>query len=63
MQKFERGFAQELLCPWQELDEFTNNSGLDEEGITEAAEHFQVSRLVVLSTLVNKQKLPRTRLI
>lgn len=62
MQKFERAFAQELLCPWTALDEFTDTNGLDDEGIAEAAQHFKVSELLVLTTLVNKKKLPRDRL-
>jgi hypothetical protein len=59
MQKSERAFAQEFLCPWVELDEFTDEHGLDEEGLAEAADHFKVSEQVVLTTLVNKKKLPR----
>lgn len=62
MQKCERSFAQEFLCPWMELDEFTDRKGLDDEGIADAAEHFQVSERLVLTTLVNKKKLPRDRL-
>jgi hypothetical protein len=62
LQKLERSFAQELLCPWHDLDAFTNDSGTDAGGIAEAAEHFMVSELLVESTLVNKGKLPRTRL-
>lgn len=62
MQKFERAFAQELLCPWTELDQFTDECGLDDEGIAEAAQHFKVGELLVRSTLVNKKKLPRDRL-
>ncbi len=62
LQKVERAFAQELLCPWHELDAFTDDHGLDEEGIEEAAEHFAVSPRLVLTTLVNKKKVPRGRL-
>jgi hypothetical protein len=62
LQKFERAFAQELLCPWKDLDAFTDQYGTDEEGIEGAAAHFSVSELLVLSTLVNKGKLPRSRL-
>jgi hypothetical protein len=61
-QKFERSFAQELLCPWQALDDFTNDSGLDDDGISSAAEHFIVSEHLILSTLVNNGKLSRDRL-
>jgi hypothetical protein len=62
LQKLERAFAQELLCPWHELHAFTNQHGVDGDGIVEAAEHFEVSQLVVLTTLVNKKKVPRARL-
>lgn len=62
LQKFERSFAQEFLCPWQELDAFTDQSGTGDEGIAEAAEHFMVSERLILSTLVNKGKVSRGRL-
>src|SRR5258708_35607813 len=62
LQKFERSFAQELLCPWVDLDTFTDEHGIDADGIAEAAEHFEVSQWLVLSTLVNRKKLPRDRL-
>ena len=63
LQKLERSFAQELLCPWPDLDAFTDQHGTDDDGITEAAEHFVVSEQVVRSALVNKKKLPRTRTV
>jgi hypothetical protein len=62
LQKLERSFAQELLCPWTDLDAFTDQNGTDDEGIADVAEHFAVSELVVRSALVNKKKLPRHRL-
>jgi hypothetical protein len=62
LQKSQRSFAQELLCPWEALDAFSNDRGTDDDSIAEAAEHFQVSEQVVLTTLVNKGKLPRSRL-
>ena len=61
-QKFERAFAQELLCPWASLDRFTDEHGIDEEGMTQAAEHFEVSEQLIISTLVNRGKLERERL-
>lgn len=61
-QKFERSFAQEFLCPWIDLDAFTDEHGVDDDGIAEAAEHFEVSEHLVLSTLVNHKKLSRERL-
>jgi len=63
LQKIERAFAQEFLCPWKELDEFTKENGIDDDGIADAADHFTVSEQVVRTTLVNKGKLPRDRLL
>lgn len=62
LQKFERSFAQEFLCPWQELDVFTDESGTDDDAIADAATHYGVSEMVILTTLVNKGKLRRNRL-
>lgn len=62
LQKLERSFAQELLCPWAELDAFTSDRGVDDEAIADAAEHFGVSQLLVATTLVNNGKLGRERL-
>jgi Zn-dependent peptidase ImmA (M78 family) len=61
-QKFERAFAQEFLCPWEDLDMFINEHGTDEDAITEAAETFVVSERLVVATLVNKGKASRNRL-
>lgn len=62
LQKVERSFAQELLCPWAALDAFTNEYGVDDDALVEAAEHFQVSEWTVRSTLVNRGKISRDRL-
>ena len=62
LQKYERAFAAEFLCPWVELDAFTDDRGLDNETIDDAADHFRVSPLLVTSSLVNKRKVPRHRL-
>jgi len=62
LQKFERSFAQEFLCPWQDLDAFTEEAGTDDDGLADAAAHFGVSERLVVSTLVNRGKLPRSRL-
>jgi hypothetical protein len=61
-QKAERSFAQELLCPWQDLKEFLADLGTDDDAIAEAASHFRVSEKVIQTTLVNKHKLPRDQL-
>ena len=55
-------FAQELLCPWHQLDAFTDENGLDSEGIDAAAEHFRVSEYLILTALANNQKISRYRL-
>ncbi len=62
LQKLERSFAQEFLCPWAALDAFTNEHGVDDDALNEAAEHFQVSEWTVRSTLVNRGKISRDRL-
>ena len=62
LQKLERSFAQEFLCPWAALDAFTNEHGVDDDALNEAAEHFQVSEWTVRSTLVNRGKISRYRL-
>jgi hypothetical protein len=62
LQKFECAFAAEFLCPWSDLDAFTDDCGTDDDGIGEAAAHFEVSELLVLSSLVNKGKVHRSRL-
>jgi Zn-dependent peptidase ImmA (M78 family) len=63
LQKFERAFAAEFLCPWDELDAFTDEHGTNDDGIAEAASHFEVSELLVHSSLVNKGKIHRNRLV
>lgn len=62
LQKVERSFAQEFLCPWEALDAFTNEHGLDDDALTEAAEHFQVSEWVVRYALFNHRKISIDRL-
>ena len=57
MQKFERSFATEFLCPWAELDDAT-----DEDVLEDVAERYGVSPLLVRTSLVNKGKIPRYRL-
>jgi Zn-dependent peptidase ImmA (M78 family) len=62
LQKLERSFAQELLCPWSALNAYTDEHGMHDEALIDAAEHFQVSEWLVRSTLVNRGKLSRHRL-
>jgi hypothetical protein len=62
LQRVERAFARELLCPWEGLTAYVEREGLDDDAIRGAAEHFEVSERLVLSTLVNKEMLPRNAL-
>lgn len=61
-QKFQRAFAQEFLCPYEELRQFLNCAEPGDEGIEEAAHYFQVSPLLVTSVLVNKGNMDRASL-
>src|SRR5690554_30895 len=61
-QKYQRAFAQELLCPYAALIERLGTVEPDDEAISEAAEYFLVSPLVVNTVLVNKGHLPSTQL-
>lgn len=54
-QKFQRAFAQELLCPYQGLVEVMDTSNPTEEKLEAAAKHFNVSPLAVGYTLENKR--------
>ncbi len=62
LQKLERSFAQEFLAPWAAIDAFTDEHGLDDDALTDAAQHFQVSEHTVRTTLVNQGKLSRNSL-
>ncbi len=62
LQRLERSFAQELLCPWVALDAFTNEHGIDDDALIEAAEYFGVSDWVVRWSLANHGKISRDRL-
>ena len=61
-QKFQRAFAQELLCPFDELMGLVGKDSPTDDEMDSAAEHFQVSPLLVRTTLVNRGALPRDRL-
>lgn len=61
-QKFQRAFAQELLCPFDALMEWLGGEGgTDDESIEAAAQHFEVSPLLVKTTLVNRGVVDRDR--
>ena len=61
-QKFQRAFAQEFLCPFEELRTFFGTVEPADEVIEEAAEHFQVSPLLIKTTLVSRGLLTRDTL-
>jgi len=58
-QKFQRAFAQSLLCPFQDLMAYLNTEHPSYEDITAAAHHFHVSERVVQTVLINKHVLRR----
>ncbi len=58
-QQFQRAFAQEFLCPFDALLQKINTEQPDEDDIREAADFFDVSPLMVRTTLVNKGELDR----
>lgn len=61
-QKFQRSFAQEFLCPIDALLEKIQTAQPNEDDISEAAEYFHVSPLLVRTTLVNYNQLEREAL-
>lgn len=60
-QKFQRAFAQSLLCPYEDLVAYIGGKATD-GAISAAARHFLVSERVVRTLLVNKHNLVRARL-
>ena len=60
-QKFQRAFAQSLLCPFDELQEELDTDCPDDDDIAAAARHFHVAERVVQTVLVNKQIVERGR--
>jgi hypothetical protein len=58
-QKFQRSFAQELLCPYAGLSDFLGSQTPDDDSIEAAAAYYQVSPLLVKTTLVNRGRLCR----
>jgi hypothetical protein len=61
-QKFQRAFAQSLLCPYDDLVDYIGTEQPADEDVSAAAQHFHVSERVVRSLLVNKGVLGRDRL-
>ena len=62
MQQLQRSFAQEFLCPFQELERFVARHGSSERAISRVAEEYDVSEWTVISALVNRGVLSRDRL-
>ena len=60
-QKFQRAFAQSLLCPYEALVGYIGED-VSDGAIAAAARHFLVSERVIRSVLVNKGALNRHRL-
>lgn len=58
-QKFQRAFAQSLLCPFDELMGFLATSDPTDDHIADAAQHFDVSERVVRTTLMNYRVIDR----
>lgn len=61
-QKFQRAFAQSLLCPFEALVNFIGDDRSD-GALAAAARHFSVSERMVRSVLVNKRQVDRERLV
>jgi hypothetical protein len=61
-QKFQRAFAQSLLCPFEDLRHYVDLSGPTQIQIETAARRFHVHTSVVRTLLVNKGFLPRETL-
>ena len=53
-QKFQRAFAQSLLCPYRDLLSYINTEQPSEDDIAAAARYFHVSERVIQTVLVNK---------
>jgi len=62
-QKFQRTFAQSLLCPFEDLKAYLETDHPDEDDIAAAAVHFHVANRVVETVLVNKKLIERERLV
>ncbi len=61
-QKFQRAFAQSLLCPFSDLAQTMDLDNPTEQEIDQAAKRYHVNRSVVRTLLVNKGYLPRETL-
>ena len=58
-QKFQRAFAQEFLCPIDDLRAYIPNDDPTDDDIHAAARHFHVSERLIQTTLVNHNVIDR----
>ena len=58
-QKFQRAFAQEFLCPFDDLRSYIPDETPADDDIHAAARHFHVSERLVQTTLVNHNVIDR----
>lgn len=58
-QKFQRAFAQEFLCPYEDLRAYIPTDNPTEDDIHAAARHFHVSERMIQTTLVNHRVIDR----
>ncbi len=58
-QKFQRAFAQEFLCPFNDLRAYIPNDAPADDDIHAAARHFHVSERLIQTTLVNHNVMGR----
>lgn len=58
-QKFQRAFAQEFLCPFDDLRAYIPNEDPTDDDIHAAARHFHVSERMIQTTLVNHDVIDR----
>jgi hypothetical protein len=61
-QRFQRTFAQALLCPYADLDDDLGPGYVDDDRIDAAARHYHVTEGVIRTVLVNKGRIDRDRL-
>ncbi|MBF0335507.1 MAG: hypothetical protein HQL38_08110 [Alphaproteobacteria bacterium] len=62
-QKFQRSFATEFLCPYDQLQGEIGDRGPSDDDIERLAERYEVSSLLVRTSFVNKGDLPRDALV
>ena len=60
-QKFQRSFAQSLLCPYDDMLAYMNTDCPTDDDVAAAARHFSVSERVVQTLLVNRGTIDRPR--